>query len=42
MVVVIIGYETAAAARWASTFIIRVFINYTITIAVWTGLHVYL
>jgi hypothetical protein len=40
MVIVVIGHETTAAARWASTFIVRAFFSYTITIAVWTGFHV--
>jgi hypothetical protein len=40
VVVVVIRYETAAAAHWASTFIVRIFVNDTITVAVWTGFHV--
>jgi hypothetical protein len=38
--VVVIRYETTAAARWTLMFIVRIFINYTITIAVWTSFHV--
>jgi hypothetical protein len=38
--VVVIGYETTAAARRALLFIVRPFFNNAITIAVWTGLHV--
>jgi hypothetical protein len=38
-VVVVIRYD-AAAAHWASTFIVRIFVNDTITVAVWTGFHV--
>jgi len=40
MVVVVIRYETTATACWALTFIIRIFVNDTITIAVWTSFHV--
>jgi hypothetical protein len=36
MVVVVIGHKTKAAARRALTFIVRIFVNDTITIAVWT------
>ena len=39
MVVVIIGHETTATARRTSLFIVRAFVNDTITVAVWTGLH---
>jgi hypothetical protein len=39
VVVVIIGYETAATARWALTFIVRIFVNDATTIAVWTSFH---
>jgi hypothetical protein len=39
MVVVVIGHETTATARWTSLFILRAFVNDTITVAVWTGLH---
>jgi hypothetical protein len=38
--VVVIRYETKAAARWTLMFIVGTFINYTITIAVWTSFHV--
>ena len=37
MVVVVIGHTTKATARQASTFIIRIFVNDTIAIAVWTS-----
>ena len=37
--VVIIGHESAAAARRTSLFIVRAFVNDTITVAVWTGFH---
>jgi hypothetical protein len=39
MVVVVIGHETLAAARWTSLFIVRAFVNDTITVTVWTGRH---
>jgi hypothetical protein len=39
MVVVIIGHETTATARRTSLFIVRAFVNDTITVAVWTGFH---
>jgi hypothetical protein len=35
-IVVVIRYDTTATARWTSMFINRAFINYTITVAVWT------
>jgi len=35
-IVVVIRYDTAATAHWTLTFIVRAFINYTITVAVWT------
>jgi hypothetical protein len=40
-IVVVIGYETAATARRTLTFIVRAFIDHTITVAVWTrfGFH---
>jgi len=37
MVVIIITYETKATARRALTFVVRIFVNDTIAIAVWTG-----
>jgi hypothetical protein len=40
MAVIVIWYETTAAARWASLFIGRTFFNDTITVAIWTGFHV--
>ena len=36
-IVVVIRYETTAAARWTLMFILCAFINYTITVAVWTS-----
>jgi hypothetical protein len=36
-IVVVIRYKTTAAAGWTLMFISRPFINYTITIAVWTS-----
>ena len=39
MVVVIIRYETTAAARWALLFIVRAFFNDAFTVAVWTSFH---
>jgi len=35
-IVVVIRYETTATARWTLMFSVRAFINYTITVAVWT------
>jgi hypothetical protein len=40
MAVIVIRYETTAAARWTSPFIVRAFFNDTITVAVWTRFHV--
>jgi hypothetical protein len=40
MVVVVIRYKTKATARRALTFIVRIFVNDTIAIAVWTSFHV--
>ena len=40
MVVVVIRYKTKATARWALTFIVRIFVNDTIAIAVRTSFHV--
>jgi len=39
LAVVVIRYETTAAARWTSLFIVSAFFNDTITVAVWTGFH---
>jgi len=38
-VVVVIGHEAAATARWTSLFVVRAFVNDTITVAIRTGLH---
>jgi hypothetical protein len=35
-IVVVIGYDTAATARWTLMFIVLAFIDHTIAIAVWT------
>jgi hypothetical protein len=35
-IIVVISYDTAATAHWTLMFIVRAFINYTITVAVWT------
>ena len=40
MIVIVIGYKTKATARRALTFIVRIFVNDTIAIAVWTSFHV--
>jgi hypothetical protein len=40
LAVVVIRYESTATARRALLFIVRTFFNDTITVAVWTGLHV--
>jgi hypothetical protein len=34
--IVVIGYDTAATTHWTLVFIVRAFINHTITVAVWT------
>jgi hypothetical protein len=39
MVSVVIRYKTKATARRALTFIVRIFVNDTIAIAVWTSFH---
>jgi hypothetical protein len=36
IIVVVIGYDTAATARWTLMFIVLAFIDHTITVAVWT------
>ena len=35
-IVVVIRYETTATARWTLMFVVHAFINYAITVAVWT------
>ena len=40
MIVVVIRYKPKATARRALTFIVRIFVNDTIAIAVWTCFHV--
>jgi hypothetical protein len=40
MIVVVISYKTKATARRALTFVVRIFVNDTIAIAVWTSFHV--
>ena len=40
MIVVVIRYKTKATARRALMFIVRIFANDTIAIAVWTSFHV--
>src|SRR5262249_29677459 len=40
MIVVVIRYKPKATARRALTFIVRIFVNDTIAIAIWTGFHV--
>jgi hypothetical protein len=37
IIVVVIRYDTAASTRWTLVFIVRAFINYTITVTVWTA-----
>jgi hypothetical protein len=37
MMAVVIRYKTKATARRALTFIVRIFVNDTIAIAVWTS-----
>ena len=39
MLVVVIRYRTKATARRALAFIVRIFVNDTIAIAVWTSFH---
>jgi hypothetical protein len=41
-IVVVIRYETTAAAGWTLMFIVRAFINYTITVAIWTNFSFHL
>jgi hypothetical protein len=40
MIAVVIRYKTKATARRALTFIVRIFVNDAIAIAVWTSFHV--
>jgi hypothetical protein len=40
MIVAVIRYKTKATARRALPFIVRIFVNDTIAIAVWTSFHV--
>ena len=40
MIVVVISYKPKATARRALTFIVCIFVNDTIAIAVWTSFHV--
>ena len=40
MIIVVIRYKPKATARRALTFIVRIFVNDTIAIAVWTSFHV--
>jgi hypothetical protein len=39
MAIVVIRYETKATARRALTFIVRIFVNDTIAITVWTSFY---
>jgi len=39
MVFVVIAYKTKATAGRALAFIVRIFVNDTIAIAVWTSFH---
>jgi hypothetical protein len=39
MAIVVIRYETKTAACRALTFIVRIFVNDTIAISVWTSFH---
>jgi hypothetical protein len=41
-IVVVIRYETTAAAGWTLMFIVRAFINHTITVAIWTSFNFHL
>jgi len=41
LVVVVVRYKTIPAARRALLFIVRAFFNDTVTVAVWTGFHVW-
>jgi hypothetical protein len=40
VIVVVIKYEPKSTARRALTFIVRILVNDTIAIAVWTSFHV--
>jgi hypothetical protein len=37
--VIVITYKTKATARWALTFVIRIFVNDAVAIAVWTSFN---
>ena len=39
LVVIVIRYETTAAARWALLFIVRAFFDYAFAVALWTSFH---
>src|SRR6516165_4100969 len=39
-VVIVVRYETTAAARWALLFVVRPFFNYAFAVALWTSFHV--
>jgi len=41
-IVVVIRHETTAAAGWTLMFIVRAFVNYTITVAIWTSFSFHL
>jgi hypothetical protein len=36
-IIIFVGHETTAAARWASLLIVRTLFNDAITVALWTG-----
>ena len=38
-IIIVIGYETTTAARWALLLIVRTLFNNAITVAFWTGFH---
>jgi hypothetical protein len=38
-IIVVVRYETTAAAPWALLLIVRTFLNDAIAFAVWTGFH---
>jgi hypothetical protein len=40
IIIIVIGHETTAAARWALLLIVRTLFNDAITVAVCTGFHV--
>jgi hypothetical protein len=41
-IVVVIRYETTSAAGWTLMFIVSVFINFSITVAIWTDFSFHL